>query len=66
MILFICRLIHTEAGSENSNIKVGSKLLHLGGEHARSCNNVARQADADHLQICLEDEHCNVGKGGMG
>lgn len=54
-------LKHTEARSEDGDIEVGGKLLHLCREHALTCYNIAGQADTNYLQDCFEDKHSKTG-----
>lgn len=52
----------TQAGCEQLRVEIGQELLVLCIELAHSCDNIARQADADDLQDGLENEQCQVGK----
>ena len=47
----------TKAWSKDRNIEVGGKLLHLCREHALAGYDVAGQADTNHFQNSLKDEH---------
>lgn len=47
---------HTQAWREEVDIEVREKLLLVGVELAESCNNVARQTDADDFEHSFEDE----------
>lgn len=51
---------HTETRGKDGDVEVGSKFLHLCREHTLACYDVARQADTDHLQDCLEDKHSEM------
>lgn len=55
----------TQTWREEHHIQIRHKLLLLRIEHALSCDDIARHADADDLQDGLEDEENEVAKIGF-
>lgn len=59
-------LEHTQTWCEERDVEIGEKLLLVGVELTESCNDVARQADADDFEDGLKDEEAEVGERGRG